>query len=94
MFSQSLIDYTQAKFSKPDLQLLLNSSVKEVKEKEILMLNKDKQLEVIPYGLLVWATGNAPRYINFILLKKTRHSKPNQKASSYRTKSKTRIGCF
>jgi NADH:ubiquinone reductase (non-electrogenic) len=50
MFSQQLIDYTQKQFSKPDLSTRLNTMVKQVNPTDILVQNKDKQLETIPYG--------------------------------------------
>lgn len=50
MFSQQLIDYTQKQFSKPDLSTRLNTMVKQVNPTDILVQNKDKQLEKIPYG--------------------------------------------
>jgi NADH:ubiquinone reductase (non-electrogenic) len=51
MFSQQLIDYTQKQFSKPDLSTRLNTMVKQVNPKDILVMTKDKQLETIPYGM-------------------------------------------
>ena len=53
MFSQQLIDYTQKQFSKPDLSTRLNTMVKQVNSKDILVQSKDKGLETIPYGMFL-----------------------------------------
>ena len=50
MFSKELIEYTQKQFSKPDLSMRLNTTVKQVNEKDIVVLNKNKEIETIPYG--------------------------------------------
>lgn len=70
MFSKQLIAYTQKQFASQNIQILNSTSVKEVKQKELLVLNAKKELETIPYGLLVWATGNAARSIVANLIKK------------------------
>jgi NADH:ubiquinone reductase (non-electrogenic) len=65
MFSKQLIDYTESSFKEEHIEILTQTMVKNVTDKyiEAEMKNKDgsKRLERIPYGLLVWATGNAVR---------------------------------
>ncbi|KAJ3222075.1 NADH:ubiquinone oxidoreductase [Clydaea vesicula] len=70
MFSKQLIEYTEKTFAENKVTILNNTMVKEVKDKEITVLNKDKKLETIPYGLLVWATGNTARPVVSNLIKK------------------------
>lgn len=50
MFSKKLIEYTQQQFSKPDLSMRLSTTVKQVNEKNIVVMNKNKEQETIPYG--------------------------------------------
>ena len=65
MFSQQLIDYTESTFKEEKITIRTNTMVKKVNEKTIEAQFKDKDgntvKEDIPYGLLVWATGNAVR---------------------------------
>ena len=65
MFSQQLIDYTESTFKEEKITIRTNTMVKKVNEKTIEAQFKDKDgnvvKEEIPYGLLVWATGNAVR---------------------------------
>ena len=52
-FDASLSDYTMAKFSRNGINIRTGTSVLRVEQENILL----KSGEVIPYGLLVWATG-------------------------------------
>lgn len=65
MFSKSLIDYTEQTFKEETIEIRTKTMVKNVTEKyieaEFTDANGQKQTEKIPYGLLVWATGNAVR---------------------------------
>ncbi|KAJ3240203.1 NADH:ubiquinone oxidoreductase [Chytriomyces hyalinus] len=62
MFPPDLIAYTEKTFAENKVDIRNNTAVKEVRQKDIVVLNRETQaLETIPYGLLVWATGNAPR---------------------------------
>lgn len=65
MFSQQLIDYTESTFKEEKITIRTNTMVKKVNDKTIEAQFKDKDgntvKEEIPYGLLVWATGNAVR---------------------------------
>lgn len=65
MFSQQLIDYTESTFKEEKISIRTNTMVKKVNDKTIEAQYKDKDgnavKEEIPYGLLVWATGNAVR---------------------------------
>ncbi|KAK3680100.1 NADH:ubiquinone oxidoreductase [Recurvomyces mirabilis] len=64
-FSKNLIDYTEQTFKEETIEIRTKTMVKNVTEKYIEAQYTDaqgqKQLEQIPYGLLVWATGNALR---------------------------------
>jgi NADH:ubiquinone reductase (non-electrogenic) len=65
MFSKQLIDYTESSFKEEHIQILTKTMVKNVTDKyieaESTQPDGTKKLEKIPYGLLVWATGNALR---------------------------------
>jgi NADH:ubiquinone reductase (non-electrogenic) len=65
MFSKQLIDYTEKTFDEEKIQIRTKTMVKNVSEKSITAEFADasgkKVTEEIPYGLLVWATGNALR---------------------------------
>src|SRR3954452_10981671 len=65
MFSKQLIDYTESTFKEEKIEIKTKTMVKKVTDKtiEAEVTNPDgsKKLEIIPYGLLVWATGNALR---------------------------------
>lgn len=65
MFSKQLIDYTESTFKEEEITIRAKTMVKNVTEKtieaEVTKPDGSKELESIPYGLLVWATGNAVR---------------------------------
>lgn len=67
MFSKQLIDYTEKTFKEETIDIRTKTMVKNVTDKYIEAESSGpdgkKQLERIPYGLLVWATGNALRPI-------------------------------
>ncbi|KAI9098865.1 pyridine nucleotide-disulfide oxidoreductase-domain-containing protein [Phlyctochytrium arcticum] len=78
-FSKELINYTEKHFAEAKVKILGNTMVKEVKQKELMVLNQQKQLETIPYGLLVWATGNTARSVVADLIKKLPSNLQNQR---------------
>ena len=65
MFSKQLIDYTERTFTEEKITIRTKTMVKNVCDKYIEAESSGpdgkKQMEQIPYGLLVWATGNAVR---------------------------------
>ncbi|KAF2752599.1 external NADH-ubiquinone oxidoreductase-like protein [Pseudovirgaria hyperparasitica] len=65
MFSKQLIDYTEKTFKEETITIRTKTMVKNVTDKYIEAESTGpdgkKKLEKIPYGLLVWATGNALR---------------------------------
>ncbi|KAF2028847.1 FAD/NAD(P)-binding domain-containing protein [Setomelanomma holmii] len=65
MFSKQLIDYTEKTFKEETITIRTKTMVKNVTDKYIEAESNGpdgkKVLEKIPYGLLVWATGNALR---------------------------------
>lgn len=60
-FSRQLIEYTESTFKEQNITIHTKTMVKEVREKEIVVQRPDGNLDTIPYGLLVWATGNTTR---------------------------------
>ncbi|CAN8096692.1 unnamed protein product [Discula destructiva] len=67
MFSKQLIDYTESTFKEEKIDILTKTMVKKVTDKaveaEANRPDGTKEKIVLPYGLLVWATGNALRPI-------------------------------
>ena len=65
MFSKQLIDYTESAFKEEHITIRTKTMVKNVTDKtieaEFTLPDGTKQMETMPYGLLVWATGNAVR---------------------------------
>jgi NADH:ubiquinone reductase (non-electrogenic) len=65
MFSKALIDYTEKVFKDEKITVQTKTMVKKVTDKtieaEVTHPDGSKTLEIMPYGLLVWATGNAIR---------------------------------
>lgn len=64
-FSKQLIDYTESTFKEEKITIRTKTMVKKVTDKtieaEFTKPDGTKELETLPYGLLVWATGNALR---------------------------------
>lgn len=67
MFSKQLIEYTEKTFREETITIRTKTMVKKVTDKYIEAESTGpdgkKQMERLPYGLLVWATGNALRPI-------------------------------
>lgn len=65
MFSKKLIEYTESTFREEKINIMTKTAVKKVTEKtleaEVTGSDGKKSIETLPYGLLVWATGNAVR---------------------------------
>jgi len=65
MFSRQLIEYTERSFKEEKINIHTKTVVKKVNEKsveaEVTRPDGTKETIVFPYGLLVWATGNAVR---------------------------------
>ncbi|OJD21314.1 hypothetical protein ACJ73_07347 [Blastomyces percursus] len=64
-FSKQLIDYTESTFKEEAITIRTKTMVKKVSDKyieaESTKPDGTKEIETIPYGLLVWATGNSVR---------------------------------
>lgn len=63
MFDKSLVDYAQELFKQDRIDLKLKTMVKNV-SKTTITAKCGEDNEDIPYGVLVWATGNAPREVS------------------------------
>ncbi|RDW94714.1 putative alternative NADH-dehydrogenase NDH2 [Coleophoma crateriformis] len=65
MFSKQLIEYTESTFKEEKITIKTKTAVKKVTDKtveaEATGPDGKKFTEIMPYGLLVWATGNAVR---------------------------------
>ncbi|KFZ15037.1 hypothetical protein V502_05796 [Pseudogymnoascus sp. VKM F-4520 (FW-2644)] len=66
-FSKQLIEYTESTFKEEKITIMTKTAVKKVTantvEAEATGPDGKKTTQVLPYGLLVWATGNAVRPI-------------------------------
>lgn len=69
-FSKELIRYTESTFKENEIEVLTRTMVKDVGSKSVLVQDANKEEREIPYGLLVWATGNTSRPITRNLLAK------------------------
>lgn len=67
MFNKKLVDYTKQVFQDTNIDLRTNTMVKKVDDKAVIAQTKGQDGSStsveIPYGMLIWATGNAPRAI-------------------------------
>ncbi|CAD6639869.1 HN1_G0019680.mRNA.1.CDS.1 [Saccharomyces cerevisiae] len=70
MFDKYLVDYAQDLFKEEKIDLRLKTMVKKVDATTITAKTGDGDIENIPYGVLVWATGNAPREVSKNLMTK------------------------
>ncbi|KAI5816349.1 hypothetical protein BZA77DRAFT_247082 [Pyronema omphalodes] len=65
MFSKTLIEYTEKTLNEEKISLRTKTMVKKVTDKyieaEVTRPDGTKELQVLPYGCLIWATGNAVR---------------------------------
>jgi NADH:ubiquinone reductase (non-electrogenic) len=65
MFSKTLINYTEKTLNEEKISLRTKTMVKKVTDKyiEAEVTNPDgtKKTQILPYGCLIWATGNALR---------------------------------
>ncbi|KAI5807090.1 hypothetical protein EDC01DRAFT_608807 [Geopyxis carbonaria] len=65
MFSKTLIEYTEKTLNEEKISLRTKTMVKKVTDKyieaEVTKPDGSKELQVLPYGCLIWATGNAVR---------------------------------
>lgn len=69
MFDKSLVDYAEDLFKQEKIDLKLKTMVKNVDKTNITAKCGD-ELQDVPYGVLVWATGNAPRDVSKNLMNK------------------------
>ncbi|RPA77949.1 FAD/NAD(P)-binding domain-containing protein [Ascobolus immersus RN42] len=81
MFSKALIDYTEKSFRDEKIDVRTKTMVKNVGDKyidvEAILPDGSKEKQRIPYGCLVWATGNAIRPVIRNLMNKI----PEQKTA-------------
>ncbi|RXK41726.1 NADH dehydrogenase [Tremella mesenterica] len=69
-FSKQLIQYTESTFKENKIDVLTRTMVKDVTDKSVIVQDANKETREIPYGLLVWATGNTSRQITRNLMTK------------------------
>lgn len=64
-FSKALIEYTEKSFKDEKIDIRTKTMVKKVTDKhieaEVVRPDGSRELQIIPYGCLVWAAGNAVR---------------------------------
>lgn len=69
MFDKAIINYSEEFILKSSIDLRLNTFVKGVDENTV-SIEHNKRVTQLPYGILIWATGNQPRDISVNLAKK------------------------
>ncbi|RCK57399.1 External NADH-ubiquinone oxidoreductase 1, mitochondrial [Candida viswanathii] len=78
-FNKKLIEYTKEVFKSTNINLMTNTMIKKVDSKEVIANHKNPdgttETITIPYGLLIWATGNAPRSFTRDLISKVEAQK-------------------
>ncbi|GAA97164.1 uncharacterized protein L969DRAFT_91987 [Mixia osmundae IAM 14324] len=79
MFSKQLIEYTTSTFKENKIDVLTRTMVKEVQDKVIVAQGEDKKLHEIPYGMLVWATGNTSRPVTRKLMASIGEAQANKR---------------
>jgi NADH:ubiquinone reductase (non-electrogenic) len=78
-FSKQLIQYTESTFKENKIDVLTRTMVKDVKEKSVIVYDGNKEIKEIPYGLIVWATGNTSREISRNLMNKLPETQTNKR---------------
>lgn len=78
-FSKQLIEYTESTFKANRINVLTKTMVKEVGDKHITVQDADKSTRNLPYGLLVWATGNTLRPVTRSLIDKLTDVQTNKR---------------
>lgn len=67
MFNSKLVEYTQQVFQDTNINLRTSSMIKRVDDKKVYVEHKELDGNTtkseLPYGMLIWATGNAQRPI-------------------------------
>src|SRR4051794_9907155 len=65
MFSKTLIEYTEKTLNEEKISVRTKTMVKKVTDKyietEITKPDGSKEQQILPYGCLIWATGNTVR---------------------------------
>ncbi|CAF3357422.1 unnamed protein product [Rotaria socialis] len=62
MMDKQISDYTERHFHRENIDVLMNTFVKEVKQREVVVqLKGSDELKSIPCSVVVWATGIKPR---------------------------------
>ncbi|CAK9436316.1 uncharacterized protein LODBEIA_P08740 [Lodderomyces beijingensis] len=70
-FSPKLVEYTNQIFKDTNINLMTNTRITAVDDSYVTAWHKDSnKTEVIPYGMLIWATGNATRSFTKIVMSK------------------------
>ncbi|KOH00282.1 nde2, mitochondrial external NADH dehydrogenase [Saccharomyces pastorianus] len=70
MFDKTLIKYAEDLFARDRIDLQVNTAVKSVEPTYIHTLQSGQKASDIPYGMLVWATGNEPIELSKVLMGK------------------------
>lgn len=65
-----MIQYTESTFKENKIDVLTRTMVKDVQADRVVVQDSNKEMREIPYGLLVWATGNTSREITKNLMAK------------------------
>ena len=70
-FNPKLVEYTNQIFKETNINLVTDTRITHVDDHYVTAFHKSsKQTEIIPYGMLIWATGNATRDFTHVLMSK------------------------
>ena len=70
-FNPKLVEYTNQVFQDTNINLVTNARINSVDDKYCTVFHKQtKDTEIVPYGMLIWATGNATRDFTHVLMDK------------------------
>lgn len=70
-FSSELVEYTNHIFQDTNINLVTNSRIVKVDDTHVDVMRKsDKSIDKVPYGMLIWATGNSVRGFTKIIMDK------------------------
>ncbi|KAI5950930.1 NDE1 [Candida jiufengensis] len=70
-FNPKLVEYTNQVFKDTNINLVTSARINSVDNHNVTIFHKDNQLtEIVPYGMLIWATGNSTRDFTHIIMDK------------------------
>ncbi|KAI3404832.2 hypothetical protein KGF56_002349 [Candida oxycetoniae] len=70
-FNPKLVEYTNQVFKETNINLMTNTRITKVDDQHVTAYHKENgKSEIVPYGMLIWATGNSVRSFTSLLMSK------------------------